>query len=602
MPLIADSVRQLSAAMMVAALVIAALVVGEAALVPFAMAVILSFMLSPIVRFLEAKGLPETGAVLGVMAVSLSAITGLAFLFGLETLSLTARLGDYRENVVAKVRSVATYGREDGILKRASDSIDRLTEGVTSEIERTREKKPFAAAEEKPKVVVTSNGGFGPGEILKNLGTYLQPLALAGLTLLFTVFLLAQHHDLRDRVVRVLGTDHLSDTTAAMAEAGERLSRLFLAQAVMNAGYGAVVGCVLWAAGMPSALLWGTIAGLMRFVPFVGVFIAAVPPILLAAGVSSDWTLLIFTLVFFVIGEVLMGNVVEPLALGRQIGLSPFAMVAAASFWTLVWGPIGLLLAAPLTMVLVVVGRYLPGLSFFSILLGDTPALTPAQALYQRLLSGDVVDVAERLEEFSDEAGLVDLSDDLVLPALRLAASDAECGRLSVERVGALRETLDEAVEAAGSMADGQADGATDSASRDSAARVLVVAARGAIDIAASRFVADIIERKSGRKAVAYNHASGLTAFSAARHDDHPPFAVVIVSVGGVLPAHLPFIVRRACQQFPDARVVALTDMPQQPSGRAETSTAKHVDSTARLLELLQHDNKSEKTITETAA
>ncbi|MEZ5856440.1 MAG: AI-2E family transporter [Hyphomicrobiaceae bacterium] len=551
--MLAESARQLSAMLIVAALLLAGLVLGKDVLIPLATATIIAFMLSPIVRWLAAHSIPEGMAVAGVMTLGLAAAIALALLLSSEVLTLTAKLNDYRFNIAAKVHQVASFGRGDGVIKRASESIDRISEIIAREVKPDEIDAIASDGKKKEPVVIASKAPEnGPIATMQNA---VEPLTKAGLTLLFTLFLLLQFEDLRDRIVRVLGTDNLSETTSAMSDAGARLSRLFLAQGIMNAAYGIVVGIGLAIAGIPGALLWGLLAGLMRFVPFVGSIIAAVPPIMLAAGVAPGWGLVVFTAAFFAIGELAMGQFVEPHVLGHRVGLSPFAMIAATAMWTLVWGPMGLLLAAPLTMCLVVVGRYVPSLSFITVLLGDEDPLTPQQIVYQRLLAGDELGVVDELEEAAEELSIAKVTDEIVLPALALAAVDVRAERVEPDKVREIRETMALAAELfIDAPTQGEKNGDT------SLDRVAVVGARGELDLAAAKYLALVIRARCGRPASSVGRSSGLTALAdiIGQGTQSPPHAIVIVSTGGVSQRQMRLMARRVEQHLPDTRVMIL--------------------------------------------
>ena len=211
--------------------------------------------------------------------------------------------------------------------------------------------------------------------------TLLPPLATAGIVLLFVIFILLQREDLRDRLIRLFGGSDLQRATSTMTDAATRLSRYFLSQVLINFAYGALIAGALWLIGVPSPIAWGILAGLMRFVPYVGGYIAAALPLLIAAAIDPGWTTFVLVLVLFVVGELFMGQVVEPQVFGHGTGVTPIALIAATIFWTWLWGPLGLLLATPMTVVLAVLGRHVEGLEFFDVLLGDTPALTPAAAI-----------------------------------------------------------------------------------------------------------------------------------------------------------------------------------------------------------------------------
>jgi hypothetical protein len=268
----------------------------------------------------------------------------------------------------------------------------------------------------------------------------LHPLATAAIVLVVAVFVLIQREDLRDRLIRLAGATDLHRTTTALDEAARRLSRYFLTQLVINTAYGALTWVVLMLIGVPGALLWGILAGLMRFVPYIGTPIAAIPPIVMAAAVDPGWTMVLLTLGFYVIGEAMMGYVVEPLAFGTSTGLSPASVIVAAIFWSWIWGPIGLILAMPLTLCLVVLGRHVERLEFLDVLLGDRPALTPPESFYQRMLAGDPDEALDQAEALLKTRALSSYYDEVVLKGLQLAAADAERGVLPPDRLAAIRD------------------------------------------------------------------------------------------------------------------------------------------------------------------
>ena len=273
------------------------------------------------------------------------------------------------------------------------------------------------------------------------IGIIIAPLATTGLVILFVLFLLMRREDVRDRAIRLVGTHDLERSTSAMDDAGYRLGRYFLTLTAINAAFGVIIGLGLWMIGVPSPILWGVLAMLMRFVPFIGSIIAAAFPLLLAASVDPGWSMFLMTLALYVISEPIMGNVVEPIVQGQSTGLSPLAIILSAAFWTLLWGPIGLLLAIPLTVVLVVLGRHVERLEFLSVLLGDTPPLSPPERFYQRMLAGDPAEAVEQAERMIKERPLIEYYDDVVIEGLRLAQADADREALDAERLPDLRET-----------------------------------------------------------------------------------------------------------------------------------------------------------------
>ena len=239
----------------------------------------------------------------------------------------------------------------------------------------------------------------------------LSPLTTTGIVVIFVTFILLQREDLRNRLVRLAGSGDIQRTTAALDDAGKRLSKLFLTQIIFNATFGLAIGAGLEFIGVPSAPLWGLIAMILRFVPYIGALISAIFPLILAAAVGSGWQMLVMTALLFVVLELLAGQVLEPLIYGHSSGLSPVAIILSASFWTWLWGPVGLVMATPLTVCLVVVGRHVERLKFLEIMLGDRPPLKPAQLVYQRMLAGDPFEAAEQARESLKGSSLVDYCD-----------------------------------------------------------------------------------------------------------------------------------------------------------------------------------------------
>lgn len=550
MPLISDSLPRLMAAFVVAALCVTALVLGRELLIPLALAVILTFMLAPLAAWAVARGIPRGAAVGVIMLVLVSSAAVAATVLSTQLLSVTTTIAANKDNIAGKIRALgglAGAGTGDSALGRAAAAIEAIEQTITSELGAARTKGA-------PAVVVAKEAEPErrfPSETLKAL---LLPAGMTLLTILYAGFLLMQHHDLRDRIVRVLGTDNLSDTAAAMSEAGERLSTLFNSLTLLNAAFGLVVGIALWIIGVPNPALWGVVAMIMRFIPFIGSFLAAGPPILLAAAVDPGWGMVTATLALFVIGEPLMGHVVEPLVLGRSIGLSPFAMVSAASFWTLLWGPVGLLLAAPLTMVLVVFGQYVRGLEAASVLLGDQPALTPGQQLYHRLLSRDGGAAVEQVDLALSVASPEKVLDDVAFAALRQAADDERRDRLDPEQREQLATSWALVTEA---LADASRDSHSHS---EGAQRVAVVlfGARGSLDVLAASMTARVLAARAAVDANAVTTSSGLLAIACSDQgaDEEPPGAAVLVSVGMASAAHLKLLVERMARDLPKRRPI----------------------------------------------
>lgn len=264
---------------------------------------------------------------------------------------------------------------------------------------------------------------------------------------IFVIFMLVQRDDLRDRVIRLMGTGHLDVTTRALAEGGRRVSRYLLMELAINVSYGIPIGVGLWLIGVPGAALWGLLATVLRFIPYIGAWLAAALPFALSLAVFHGWLHSLAVVGLFVLVELFVANVMEPWLYGSSTGMSPLGVLVAVVFWSVLWGPVGLVLAIPLTACLVVAGRYIPKLEFFSILLGREPALSPVIQFYQRLLAGDEDEAEELADEHLAQHGLVSLYDDVVIPALHLAERDRHDGKLEPAGEQTVREISREIVE-----------------------------------------------------------------------------------------------------------------------------------------------------------
>jgi len=431
----------------VAALIIAGLYLGREIFVPLALAVLLSVVLAPFVVWMQSWGIPRTISVLVVVFIGFSIIFSLGGLMVSQASRLAEDLPKYQQTLRDKIESLRGIAGGSGTLDRASKVLtDLKTELQNSESSRPRNAgDPLRQPTDKPITVEVKQPDPGALTTLVAIITpLLSPLTTTGIVIIFVVFMLMQRQDLRNRFVKLAGSQDIQRTTAALDEAGERLSKLFLTQIAFNAAFGLAIGVGLEIIGIPSAPLWGLIATILRFVPYIGAPISAIIPLILAAAVGSGWEMLLFTAALFGILELLAGQVIEPLVYGHSTGLSPVAIVVSASFWTWLWGPVGLVLATPLTICLVVVGRHVDRLQFLDIMLGDQPALTPPQLVYQRMLAGDPIEAAEQARTFLKEASLEDYHDTIMLNGLKLAASDDRLGNLDDERLDRVLATVTE--------------------------------------------------------------------------------------------------------------------------------------------------------------
>lgn len=505
--------------MIVFAVVVAALYFGRDVFVPLALAILLSFVLAPLVLLLRRLHIPRVPSVIIAVLVAFIVILGIGTLIGSQLAQLAENLPQYQSTITEKIRSVRSTAAGSGIVARASSMLKDLGNEITKAPEktnRTSTKAPAApsgtARQQTPVPVEIHQPPAAPIQLIQGIvGPLLAPLATAGIVIIFLLFILLQREDLRDRFIRLAGARDLQRTTRALDDGVHRLSRYFVMQTAINATFGVLIGTGLFFIGVPNPVLWGIMAMLLRFVPYIGAPIAAIFPAALAIAVDPGWSMLFWTLGLFLVIEPIMGQVVEPLLYGRSTGLSAVAVVVAAVFWTWLWGPLGLLLSTPITVCLVVLGRHVEHLQFLDVLLGNEPALTPGESFYQRMLAGDPDDAARLAEEFLREKPLSAYYDEVAVKGLALAQFDVNRGALDHDRRVQIKEAIDGLIDDLSDHDDASLDRGADAeeiaanppppvtqeelgpAWRESAA--ICVAGRGSLDEAAAAMLAQLLEK-----------------------------------------------------------------------------------------------------------
>ena len=431
-----------------AAIIVMVLYFGREIIIPIALAILLSFVLAPLVGLLQRVRIPRGLAVVSVVIIAFALIFAMGSLLATQLAQLAGDLPRYQSTISEKIQSFRETTAGRGTLERASGMLKDLSKELDKPKEAASALGVGAGAKgatPKPVPVEVLQPDPGALESLQSLiSPLLHPLATTGIIVIFVIFILLQREDLRNRLIRLAGSHDLQRTTAALDDAASRLSRLFLIQLLLNGSFGIVIGIGLWVIGVPSAILWGILAALLRFVPYIGAAIAAAFPLALAVAVDPTWSMLLWTIALFLVVEPVVGHVVEPMVYGHSTGLSPVAVVASATFWTALWGPIGLVLATPLTVCLVVLGRHVERLEFLDVMFGDRPALSPPEIFYQRMLAGDPTEASEKAEEFLKERSLSSYYDEVALKGLQLAQADAERGALDSERLIKIRDAVSE--------------------------------------------------------------------------------------------------------------------------------------------------------------
>jgi len=418
--------------------VIAVLYLAREILIPLAFAITLSLVLSPAVGWLQNIHIRRFPAVLVVMIVSITIAGGISYIIFDQLVQVANELPAYRENIHNKLTALRTPNK--GALGRAAESVKELGKELTTAAPEPSEASPRGRAERTNTpanplpVQVVEPPANGLVYVRDLAQPFLGPLAILGIVLVFTVFLLVEEVDLRNRLFRLAGLNRLNVVTQALDDATHRVSRYLMLQFLVNAGFGVLSGTGLYLIGVPYAALWGTVAALFRIVPYIGSVIAGLLPLVLSLAVFDGWRAPLLVFLLFTILEVITANLLEPRLYSSHTGISSLALLLTTVFWATLWGPAGLILSTPLTVCLVVLGRHVPHLFFLHILLGDEPALAAEAHLYQRLLAMDDQQARAVAEEFMRENSLLQLYDSVILPTLTLAEQDRHKGDLDPER------------------------------------------------------------------------------------------------------------------------------------------------------------------------
>jgi predicted PurR-regulated permease PerM len=432
---------RLAAGLISASIIILALYYGRDILIPLAVASLIGLALNPPITWLTKRGLPRILSISLVMAVVLALISVFGMLLGTQIRSLATEFPTYQSTISKKLTDLREEMQAPGVFARLLQTVER----VRKEVAEPEQRPPEAAPPPPQKVEVVGQSATPIEQAMLWLGRAAKPLATAGIILVFVFLVLLDRSDLRDRFLRLLGRD-VHRSTDSMQEAGGRVSRYLLMQLLVNVSYGVPMGLGLWLIGVPGALLWGTVAAVMRFVPFIGPMISAVFPIALAFAIDDGWSMVIWTVSLIVTLEIISNNIVEPKLYGSSTGLSAISLIAAAMFWTAIWGPMGLILSTPITVCLLVLGRNVPQLQFLDVLLGSTPVLDLPTRIYQRLIAGDVDEAIDIAQKEIADGSVIAFYDETALQVLR-QASEQHLRRATAEHRLRLASGMDTLLE-----------------------------------------------------------------------------------------------------------------------------------------------------------
>jgi predicted PurR-regulated permease PerM len=552
-------------------LIIAVLYAAQAVLIPLALAILFSFLLAPVVIRLQSLGLSRVPSVVVVTALSFVLIGVLGWFVAGQVVDLAEQLPRYKDNIREKAKSLR--GLPGGFWGRASENIQEITEEFTTpstqvdgaatqaalpvseEIVPAQEPLPVEIAEKPPNPFETVSGALTP---------ILGPLASAGIVIVFVFFILIQREDLRDRLIRLIGEGQLTVTTMALDEAATKVSRYLVALLIVNVTYGAAVAVGLLLIGVPNWLLWGVLAALWRFIPYVGPWIGASLPIIVSLVVFEGWSRPVMTISLFVVIELISNNVMEPLLYGSRTGLTPVAVLLAAVFWAWLWGGVGLVLATPLTVCLVVIGRHVRSLEFLSVMLGDEPSLAPEIRVYQRLLAMDQDAVFELAQTFLKERPLIEFYEQVLVPAMALAERDRHHGELELARSQFIETALRDVVENIGErtmrqeIADEKAAenlSASDQSTPapTSTSCILCLPAHDEMDEIVAMMLTQVLQTEGFcAKSVS---VSALAVEKMELVEDEKPYAVCISAMPPLAVMHSRYLCKRLASRFEKIRV-----------------------------------------------
>ena len=531
------------------ALAIVAFYWAQAVLIPFALAILLTFLLSPIVTRIQQAGLGRGTSVTIVIALTFAVLAMIGWATVSQVTSLAEELPKYRQNIRQKVRDLRGMGK-GGVLEQVQETVDE----VKDEIEQGQ---ASAAAKNRQPMIVQAEPTVSWRSLY--LGPLIQPIASATLVLGLLIFMLAQREDLRNRLIRLVGYAHLTVTTKALEDAGQRISRYLLMQITINGCFGIIISVALFLIGLPYAFLWGFLSVPLLFVPIIGFWTAAALPTILTMGVFTDWWWPLLVIGLFLVLKTIINMLLEPLLYGRSIGVSPVPLLMMIAFWTWLWGPVGLVLATPLTVCLLVFAKHVPQLDFVEVLLSDEPAMEIQVSFYQRLLAMDQVEALEILKQYLKNHKAEHVYDELLIPALSYAKEDRRRNNLSDSEELFLFKAMREILELAGpevqraTLAEGNA---TASSAMDALPRLKIIGcpAHGEADEIALLMLDQLLASKNC--SVEILPAAALAAEVIARVREDNPSLICISAVAPDGLVQVRYLSKRLGASFPDLRLV----------------------------------------------
>jgi predicted PurR-regulated permease PerM len=517
-------------------LAIAVLYWAQAVLVPVCLAILLTFVLTPPTVWLQ-RSIGRLPAIITVVILVFSFLGLAGYGVYREMASMGDALPTYRSNIREKMRDIRGL-QSGGSMGKLEKTLDELKGEVGA--------APPAGTTTQP-VVVTTDQVAGYSAI-GWLGPIVEPLGTAGFVITLVLFMLIEREDLRNRLIGLFGQGHLAVTTKAIEEAGTRVSRQLLLQTLVNLTYGTIATIGLYLLGVPYALFWGMVGAALRFIPYLGPIAAAGGPVVLALAALPGWTRPLEVAGFYVLLELFTNLVLETVLYAGAAGVSQVALLIAVAFWTWLWGPLGLLMATPLTVCVVVIGKHVPGLGFLSTLLSDVPALSAERSYYQRVLARDQADAADLVERFLEEEAPETVYDSLLVPALNYAERDRLEEHLSSDEEAAVIDTTGEMLDMLGARA-----GLHHAAPSGAVVRVFGYPAGGASDELALRMLTQLMADVPVTFELASAHL--LTSEFVSYVQEHEFAVVCIADLPPSPSSKTRYLVKKLRAALPDLRI-----------------------------------------------
>lgn len=540
------------------------LYLGAGIFVPLVLAILLAFALNPLVSWMNKRlHLPDPVAVILAVLLAVAALAAFVFTAGTQIANLVQELPGYRSVMEAKIAGLQEQFGGLTWLDQLTGMVSSLGDGLNGNPD-----APPPPGQIRP-IPVTISNDIGPLAVITSvMGSIVGPIATAAIVTVFLIFLLLGRSDMQERFIRLVSAGRYSLTNLAITDASKRVGRYLIIQLLVNTTYGVIFGTGLWLIGVPSAPLWGLLIILFRYIPFVGALIIAIVPFTLAFAVDPGWNMLLMAVGLFLVVDLTTANVIEPRLYGSSTGVSPIAILLSAMFWATLWGPVGLILATPMTVCLVVIGRHLPQFQFLETLLGSEPVLSTHERIYQRMLNGKTEDAIDISEDYVEEHGKEDWADDVMLPALRMATAELPDRPESVPQrrqlIATFEAVLDNVVEPTWTEN----------------APIMLIGGHTEIDEAAARLLG--VKLLDEKVPVEVLPPGAIRQEAIGRLELEPVHTLLLVFMGSDIRSQCRYVARRVRRMDPEVRigVVILNDAALE-----ETADLLHVDAVYRDLD-----------------